>query len=234
VLGAEQANTTEYRERLAAEKKYPEALQAYKEALEKDPKNPALLYNAGMMAYFCAKPKEAAELWSQVKALDPNDWRVRAKLVQAHEAAGDTKKRDAEREELFKLRKNTADKELKSVKHYCRDQFSVGKERVMVFEYFELEGDEPVRLSFLVSESDEQDVQSRYTLGSYRLTNEFAKELKQIKPDQRLFHLDGYFNGGRSHRTYAFFVDEPKYDAIKAAVKEILAGKRKPVSGTDS
>ncbi len=71
-------------------------------------------------------------------------------------------------------------------------------------------------------------------LMAYRLTNEIAREMKQIKPNQRLFHLDGYFNGGRSHRTYEFFIDEPKYDAVKTAVREILEGKRKPQSGMDS
>ena len=131
---AETENTTEYRERLVAEKKYPEALQAYKDALAKDPNNPVLMYNAGLMAYFCEKPKEAAGFWSREKAIEPNDWRVRAKLVQAYEAAGNFKQRDAEREDLFKLRRESADKELKNLEYYCRDQFSVGKNRVMVFE----------------------------------------------------------------------------------------------------
>jgi tetratricopeptide (TPR) repeat protein len=233
VVRAEE-NTTEYRERLVAEKKYPEALAAYKDALTKDPKNPTLLYNAGLMAYLGDKPKEAVEFWSKVKAIEPDNWRVRGKLVQAYQAAGDAKQRDAERDELFKLRKEAKDEELKTLAHYCRDQFSVGKNRVMVLEYFELEGDRAVRLSFLVLKPGSQDIQERYTLGSYRQTNDIAREHGEIKPNQRLFHLDGYFQGGRSHRTYGFYIDEPKYDAIKKAVQEILEGKREATSGTDS
>ena len=47
---AQPENTPEYRQTLVEQEKYPEALQAYKEALEKDPKDPTLLYNTGLMA----------------------------------------------------------------------------------------------------------------------------------------------------------------------------------------
>jgi len=230
---AETENTAEYRERLAAERKYPEALRAYRDALTKDPKNPVLLYNAGLMAYLAEKPKEAIEFWSKGRKIEPDNWHLRPKLIQAYEAAGDRKKRDAERAELYKLRKNAKNEELKNLKYYCRDQFSVGKARVMVLEYFELTGERAVRFSFLVLKPNSRDIESRYTLESDSTTDQIAKEAKEIKPDQRLFTLDGYLNGGRSHRTYEFFVDEPKYDKVKVAVKEILQGKRKPQSGTD-
>jgi tetratricopeptide (TPR) repeat protein len=234
ITRAQTANTPEYRERLVAEKKYPEALQAYKDALAKDPKNPVLLYNAGLMASLCEKPNEAIAFWTQEKTIEPDNWRLRAKLIQAYEAASDAKQRDSEREELFKLHKKAVDGELKKLEYYCRDQFSVGKKRIMVFEHFELQGDHAVRLRFMVLKPDGQDVEAKYSLGSYRTTNDIAREMKEIKPGERLFHLDGYFQGGRSHRTYAFYTNEPKYETVKAAVKEIVEGKRKPTSGTDS
>jgi predicted Zn-dependent protease len=115
VVRAETENTPEYRERLAAEKKYPEALRAYKDALTKDPKNPVLLYNAGLMAYLAEKPKEAIEFWSKGRKIEPDNWHLRPKLIQAYEAAGDRKKRDAERAELYKLRKNAKNEELKNL-----------------------------------------------------------------------------------------------------------------------
>jgi len=225
-------NTPAYREQLVAMKKYAEAYQAYKDALAKDPKNPTLLYNAGLMAYLTDKAKDAVACWSQLKALEPDNWRVRAKLIQAYEAVGQQKQRDAERAELFKLRKETEDKDLKDLKYYCRDQFSVGTTRIMVFEYFELEGDEPIRLSFDLLEPEGKPVKTRYSLGSYKATNEVAKETKKIKPGQRLFHLDAHKQGGDTHELYELYVGEPEYDSIKKAVKEILEGKRKPSSET--
>jgi tetratricopeptide (TPR) repeat protein len=230
---AQTENTPAYREELVAMKKYAEAFQAYKDALAKDPKNATLLYNAGLMAYLTDKAKEAIEYWSRLKALEPDDWRVSIKLIQAYEAAGQLKERDAERTELFKLRKETEDPDLKKLKYYCRDQFSVGPTRIMVFEYFDLEGGEPIRLSFDLLEPAGKPVQTRYTLGSYKATNEIAREVKQIKPGERLFHLDGYKQDGELHELYQTFVGEPVYDGIKDTVKEILEGKRKPRSKTE-
>jgi hypothetical protein len=74
ITRAQIANTPEYRERLVAEKKYPQALQAYKDALTKDPKNPVLLHNAGLMASLCEKPKEAIAFWTQEKTIEPDKW----------------------------------------------------------------------------------------------------------------------------------------------------------------
>jgi tetratricopeptide (TPR) repeat protein len=225
---AQPENTPEYREALVEQEKYPQAFQAYREALEKDPKNPALLYNTGLMAYLSDQPKEALVYWTRLKALDPEDWGLRIKLIQAYEASGQRK----ERAGLLKLRKASADEELRKLRFYCRDQFVVSKARVMVFEYFELEGDEAVRWSFNVLNPDGRTVKARYTLGSFRITNAVAREQKLIKPGERLFHLDGYQQHGQAHEFFASFVGEPDYDRVKAAVLEILQGKRKPRSGT--
>ncbi len=231
-LAAQPENTPEFRANLVAMKKYAEAFAAFQEASAKDPKNLVLLYNTGLTAYLSGKAKEAVTYWSKLKGLEPDRWRVRSKLVQAHDAAGQTKERDAERDALFKLRKETKNDELRKLRYYVRDQFSVGDVKLMVFEYFELEGDEPIRFSFDVIEAEGQKVKTRYTLGSYTITNAIAREQKQIKAGQRLFHLDGYKQRGSVHESYNFFVDEPAYDIVKAAVKEILQGKRKPLSRT--
>jgi tetratricopeptide (TPR) repeat protein len=229
---AQPENTPEYRQTLVEQGKYPEAFRAYKEALEQDPKDPTLLYNTGLMAYLSGQPKEAVVHWSRLKEIDPDDWQLRTKLIQAYEASGQRKERDAERAGLLKLRKESADEELRKLRFFCRDQFTVSNARVMVFEYFELAGDEPIRWSFNVFEADGRTVKARYTLGSYKTTNAIAREQKLIKPGERLFHLDGYKQGGKAHELFAFFVGEPDYDTVKAAVLEILQGKRKPLSGT--
>lgn len=224
------ANTAEYREELLKSKKFTEALAAYKEALAKDPKNPALLYNAGLAGHMSGNPKDAVLFWSQLKEIEPTDWQLRTKLIQAFDAAGQKKERDAERAGFIKLRRDTRDKSLKRLKFYCRDQFSVGTTKLMVFEYFELDGDRPIRLSFDVLDREEKATTGRYTLGAYKEINAVAQESKHIKPEQRLFHLDAYRQNGQAHEFFEFFVDEPDYDAVKAMVKEILEGKRKPRS----
>lgn len=147
-------------------------------------------------------------------------------------AAGERKERDAERAALLTLRKASADPELRALKFYCRDQFTVSNLRVMVFEYFDLAGDEPIRWSFDVLGADGRSVTARYTLGSSKITNAVAREQKLLKPGQRLFHLDGLTNGGTTQQLFELYLGEPDYDRVKAAVLEILAGRRKPRAET--
>lgn len=229
-----QSNTPEHREKLVAEKRYAEAFEAYRQALANDPTNPSLLYNTGLTAYLSGKPKDAIAPWSKLKEIEPTDWQVRSKLIQAYDSTGQKKERDEERTALLKLRKESKDKEFRKAKFYCRDQFREGDQRILVLEYFELEGDKPIRLSFILITPDGESTQTRYTLGSYDTTNEIAKEYveKNGKPGDRLFHLDAYKQDGKVHELYEMFIGEPDYDRAKALVREILRGKRKPESST--
>ena len=114
-----------------------------------------------------------------------------------------------------------------------KDQFREGDLRILVLEYFELDSQQ-IRLSFLVTTSEGESIKTRYTLGSYDLTNEIAKEYieRNGKPGDRLWHLDAYKGEGRVHETYEMFLGEPDYDRVKAIVREIIQGKRKPESST--
>jgi tetratricopeptide (TPR) repeat protein len=225
-------NTAAYREKLVAMKKYGEAFAAYREATAQDPQNADLLYNTGLMAYLSGQAKEAVAYWSRLKVLEPNAWRVSSKLIQAYEAAGQVHERDRERAALYKLRNETKDDELRKLKFYVRDQFSVGKTKLMVVEYFDLAGNEPIRFSFDILGAEGEPVKTRYTLGSYETTTAIARDLQEIKATERLFHLDCYKDDGAVHESYGFFVNEPTYDRVKASVKDILLGKRKALSGT--
>src|SRR5262245_41740242 len=109
---------------------HTEALEAIQRTLATDPDNRTALYNAGMAAYLAGRADLSVSHWGRLKALEPNDWRVRSKLIQAHQALGQTAERDAERAELLRLRASTQDEELRRARNYCRDQFVVGNSRV--------------------------------------------------------------------------------------------------------
>jgi len=90
---------------------HEKALARYEEALAISPKAPGILYNAGLAAYLAGKYERATELWGRLKEIDPADWQVRAKLVQAWQALGKLEKRDAERAEIYELRKKPESEE---------------------------------------------------------------------------------------------------------------------------
>lgn len=195
-------------------KRHADALAAYRKAL-------ALL------------PDEPALLWKRLKVVEPGNGSVRAKLIQAYQAAGDTKNRDAEHAALLALRKSSAPagSELAKQEAFCRDQFSAGGQPVFAYEHYELVGARALRYNFLVLKPD-GTTSFRVSLGSYKDTNDIARELGDIKPGQRLFHLDGYYENGRVHKTFGFFTAEPSYDVIKAQVIAILDGKKAAFSGS--
>lgn len=209
-----------------------EALTHYKQALAILPKDPAILFNAGLAAFNAKDFGFASDLWQQLKAVAPQDWHARSKLIQVYQALGKTAERDKEREELFAMWKSGKPGELKSRVQYCRDQFEVNGKKVMAFELFELKGDRALRYIFSILNKTEDGEEYRISLGSYRMTDAIWRETRKPKPrdDERLFHLDGYFPNG--HVTYGMFFPEPTYDETRAKVVQILEGKGNPISST--
>jgi len=217
---------------LMGEKKYCEALTRYTEGLQSAPTDTSLLYNGGLAAFQCKRYTEALSLWGRLKALDPEDWQARAKLIQTYQSLGRLSERDAERGALFELRKHDAKGELAKEVKYCRDQFEATGEKVMVFEYFELEGDRALRYVFSIVDESKNDEKYRLSLGSYEITNAVWHETTKPKPKatDRLFHLDGYYEWG--HATYGMYFPEPSYDQVRATVIAVLEKKKKSESSS--
>ena len=211
---------------LMAKHNYSEALAQYKEALAKLPDNPSLLWNTALAAYFSKDYALAAGLWEREKKLEPEKWHIRAKLIQVYQGMGNIAARDAERSALYDLRKKGMLESLSKEKRYSREQFEVNGRRVLVFEYFELEGKRAVRYAFIVFKPNEEVEEFRISLGSYEDTNKVSAELGELKPGERLFHLDGYFKDG-VHATYGFYKAEPTYDETRKKVLPIIETRTK-------
>ncbi len=58
-----------------------------------------------------------------------------------------------------------------------------------------------------------------------------SREIGDIKPDERLFHLD-YYSAGGGHGTFAFYVDQPPYETARADFIDGLTGRTKPMSAS--
>ncbi|HEX4996891.1 MAG TPA: tetratricopeptide repeat protein [Terriglobia bacterium] len=212
--------------------KYEEALKEFRKVIALDPDAPDPLYNAGLAAFLIKDYTAALELWQKAKAIDPTDGMLRSKLIQTYQALGKLKERDLERAELFELRNSGRDPDLKDRMEYCREQFEVNGRKVMAFELFELKGERALRYVFSVLDEKGNREEFRISLGSYELTNAVWRQQAEPKPkpDERLFHLDGYYDWG--HATYGMYFPEPSYDSVRTLVIRILEGKAEPISST--
>ena len=134
--------------------KEAEALEWFKRAAAADPSYAMAHSNVGQLYQNQGKFQESLDAFRAAARLLPNDERPRAKVIQNLQALGRFKERDQEREALFALHKEGKI----DAPYYCREQFTVGKEKVMVFEYFELKGDRAVRYAFNVLDDTGSDV----------------------------------------------------------------------------
>jgi tetratricopeptide (TPR) repeat protein len=215
---------------LMDENRFAEALERYRAGLAIDSMAPALLYNSGLAAYRSGDIPTSITLWRRLRALDTNEWQVRTKLIQAYQAAGDTTARDIERAGLFALRASGTDTILASRPLYVRDQFVVAGREIMAMEQFELTGERAVRYAFLISDSSHTKIDYRISLGSYESTNAMWRELEKRGADERIFHLDGYYDWG--HATFGMFNPEPGYDQVRAMIVDIIEGRREAISSS--
>jgi tetratricopeptide (TPR) repeat protein len=192
-------------------------------ALRANPSDMDALYNLGLMDYLTEDFAGAIRHWKALRALNPNDWRVREKLVQAFWGAGDKEAAVAETAELREARKSGTFPELTAKEFFVCDQFQIGEVRAFVLEYYDLKGDRPLAWKFLLK-SGHDYLDHRFSVGSYETSTKFARAEGTIGPQDRLYHLDGYWANG-SHVTYEFYHNRPDYLDVRKQVQQIIEGK---------
>jgi len=227
-LAAEESDLAE----LFAAGKFKEGTVLAVKLLEQHPDNADLLYTGGLAAYLSDDSKTASRLWQRLKLAEKQDLKLRAKLIQAYEADGATAECAKEIAELYELYKSTPAL-FTDMRFFIRDQFLIKTQRVMVFEYFAIQGERAVKYKFNLLDGD-GEVESTFSLGSYDVTNEVMQNDRKLPNDERYYHLDGYSDGGASHRTFGFYSGLPSYGDVKKAVIGAADGSKKAVSGTDA
>lgn len=197
-------------------------------ALQKDPADSWALFNLGLMNYLAEDFAGAIKHWKTLRDLEPTDWRVREKLIQAYWGAGDAKAATAEVAELRNARNSRKYEALAEKEFFICDQFQIGKVRAFVLEYYELKGESPLAWKFILKSGDDI-LDYRFSVGSYTSATEFARAQGTIGSEERRYHLDGYWDDG-SHATYGFYRNRPDYQDVRNEVQRIIKGETKPVS----
>jgi tetratricopeptide (TPR) repeat protein len=195
------------------------------------PDSAAVVWNLGTAYAELERNEEALVCWQQMRKLEPGNWQSTAKVVQALQALGRLEERDRVIARLLAERKENQDPQLARQRWFCREQFNVGDQKVLAVEYFEPTAPRAVFVAFVAPGPDGKEL-FRYSLGSYDTTTQMARDLKDIGPTDRLYHLDYYENHEQVHRTYGFFRARPEYATLRDQVVKAMKAEIKPVSGS--
>lgn len=212
--------------------KFSDALPILEDLKVSNPSS-GVFWNLGILASETGDSAKQLEAWLAYREIMPNDWKVRAKLIQTYQAFGDIEARNRERADLIALWKSGEDKDLSAKALYCREQITLDDQKVLAFEYFNPTGPYMILYSFIVLSPSGQ-TNYKISLGSYDNQNQIALEMGERPKDKRYYHLDVYRTVGQTavHESHAAFIGEPGYDAIRPQVDNILAGKSKPISSS--
>ena len=119
--GTKRKRRAAHRQKLVAEKKYAEGLRHSETPWRTTQRIQPCFTTPALRPSWPRSPRRPFPTGHNSRPLKPPDnWRLRAKLVQAYEAAGLRKERDAKRAELLRLRKETKDEQWKEEKFFWR------------------------------------------------------------------------------------------------------------------
>ena len=219
---------------------YVAALKQYRVVLAAQPDEPSSLWNGGSAAFFTGDFKAAATYFERLQKQEPKDGALLAKRIQTAQQLGDFKARDALRDQIIALRKSGEDEsDYTEGPSWCRDQFFVGKDQVLAFEYWELKplkGDKEQPYlgrvyEFYVVAPDQEKPKIRVEAGWSQLD---ANADGTFSPSREMpaFYYDAYYQSGPwLRRTFGLEAQKPTYEEAKAQTVTIIEGRAKPVSG---
>lgn len=203
----------------------------YLQAIKIKPDNLNVNYNLGQLYQNTKQHPLAIKYFSKIIQLDSSEWRALAKIIQENQALGKLVERDAAIKKMYALWRKGGVNDLLKQGFYVREQHQVDMGKVFVLEYFELKGERARKYVFKVQDPKTGKNKMDVSLGSYNSTTQISRELGDIGPNDRVYHLDGY-TPDATHYTYAFYNSEPQYDVVRKLVYKVLLGKHKAVSST--
>ncbi len=222
---------------------YAAALAGFKQLIKEEPGNAVYKKFASEAALNIGDAGFVLETLPAVEAANGDDWQARLLLARAYaqtaEEPGHSDKRDEELAAVRRLHAADANSTLGKLRDFKLETVKEGTTTVQFFPAFVPWG--PYNVHLLARTFDEEKQPGLLiTLESDDTDQElFAKEHpKEAAAGERSFSLDGYRPGPKTadgqatqtHFTYGFFIGEPAYDAVRAQMLAVVAGKQKALS----
>jgi tetratricopeptide (TPR) repeat protein len=199
-----------------------EAIERVRRVLDLDPSDADALWNLGLWTAETGRHPEALTVWTRYREERPDDWRGRAKRIQALQALGREGELDREIEALRALRRAGDDADLVRVDSFCRDQFRVRDRLVMALERFDPAGPLAVVLEFVVLDAAGVE-EGRYRLSSSDLDNALPWDDTPDSREHRRYRLAR--SGSTGTETVTWYEGRPPYERVRRDASRHLAAE---------
>jgi hypothetical protein len=219
---------------LIEQKKFAEALPLLRELALKVPDGPGIFGNLALVALRLGDRELELQARLRYLELRPGDPREMAGVMQAYQALGRLKERDAQRERIFTMWRALPAADREKVKGYDRDEFDAGGMHVIVTEYFEPAAPYNILYRFDAVDASRKTLYF-FTLENGDATTNAAREMGSIRKDERIYSLDRYETRGQvnTHSTFGLMTKRPDYDTVRTMVINAVEG-RLPASSSSS
>jgi tetratricopeptide (TPR) repeat protein len=209
------------------------ALALTEKVLAHSPDNENALYRSALYNFEMNNVEAARGRLERLVKLSGGYFLAWQLMVQVTQAQNDLPRRDDAVDRLKSAIRSAIDPDIRLKTDFIRDRIPIGGEALMGVEYFERGGTDFTRYQFVLGDPLLHPDKG-LLLRTDAATTENWADTALMPPDKLLFHLDLVDpkpEGGERVAIYAYFVDEPNYDAVRAKVMEILHGQLRPLSG---
>ena len=210
-----------------------DALKALEAIIASHPADPGTaLFTAGTIELEDGRYHDAELYAQQLVKLRPSSFAAWELMIQVEQAAGNMLDRDVAIRSLYDCWHAALDPQTQSRIAFVRDRVVGPKHTLIAQQTLDPGGDTILR--FVFQPAEEMPPHHLILVQSDGETNERWREDGTVPYGTVVYHLDTVeaLGGGREAvRPYAYYLEPPDYDRVRAQVAGILAGTVQPLSG---
>lgn len=202
---------------------YAGALEFFRQAFERSPDNPEVVFNTGMAANLSGDFDLGVAAFTRFRELVPDEPRGLTKLIQAYQGAGKDREAEAVIDDLRVWWKDGRldDTVMAEERSFVREQFQAEGYLVMVFEFFEPNFEEREHTwDFCVLKNGKEQVAMYYVM-----FDQIASADIVAKTGQTPYFFNVRWSGGGG-TLVGMTERKPTYAEAASIVKQSMAGKK--------
>jgi len=212
--------------------KIEEATAAFQEIMVRTPDDRLAIYYSSLLDIKAGRYTMARPRVERLVRLYPSFVPAWELMVQIYQALEELRRRDDAIWQLRAARDSSADGDARGQRYFIRDRFTVEGRRILGLENLTPGGGTYLHYVFM-PEEEETKARHLIVLAVDEASNERWRDSGML-PDNKVMYqistIDNTAADGSGRVLFAYYLDIPDYDTVRAKVIEIAGGRAKPLS----